>query len=210
MNLLPHSEAFMLYQFMVSFHSRMDGNVPEGATIFIGDSITQSLCTSAVVPVSVNYGIGGDTTTGVLQRLKVYPSLQKAGAVILAVGINDFKYKITNEEMIANYTNIIKQLSSSAPIIISAVLPIDDEVREERRGWNQRITAFNQDLKTLALKSKNVSFMDTGRLLMDANGNLADKYHDGDGIHLNANGNAVWIAELRKTIKNAQQNVAGN
>jgi lysophospholipase L1-like esterase len=112
--------------------------------------------------------------------------------------------------MIANYTNIIKQLSPTVPIIISAVLPIDDEVRGERRGWNQRITAFNQDLKTLALKSKNVSFMDTGRLLMDANGNLADQYHDGNGIHLNAKGNGVWIAELRKTIKNAQQNVAGN
>ena len=40
----------------------MDSLVPVGATVFIGDSITQGLATSAVVPLSVNYGIGGDTT----------------------------------------------------------------------------------------------------------------------------------------------------
>ena len=59
----------------------MDGLIPEGATIFIGDSITQGLATSAVSNQSVNYGIGSDTTLGVLKRLPYYNSMNSAKAV---------------------------------------------------------------------------------------------------------------------------------
>jgi lysophospholipase L1-like esterase len=207
MNLVPHNEAFMHYQHMIGTHARMDANVPKGAVVFIGDSITQGLCLSAIVPTSVNYGIGGDTTVGVLQRLQIYGSLQKAGAVVVAIGVNDLKYNSTNEEILRNYANIIEQMPEDIPIILSAIFPIDEEIRTLWPGWNQRILALNTDLKALALKSKNHFFTDTGRLLVDTKGNLADTYHDGDGIHLNAKGNAVWIIELQKTLKNAQQGI---
>jgi len=206
MNLAPHNEAFMHYQHMIGTHARMDGNVPKGAVVFIGDSITQGLCLSAIVPNSVNYGIGGDTTVGVLQRLKIYGSLQKAGAVVVAIGVNDLKYDITNEEILRNYANILAQMPAHIPIILSAIFPIDEEVRTLWPGWNQRILALNTGLKALASSSKKYFFTDAGRLLVDSKGNLSDKYHD-DGIHLNAKGNAVWIIELQKTLKNAQQGI---
>ena len=47
---------------MLRYHSRIDGNVPNSSVLFIGDSITQGLCVSAVSSPSVNYGIGSDTS----------------------------------------------------------------------------------------------------------------------------------------------------
>jgi lysophospholipase L1-like esterase len=41
--------------------------------------------------------------------------------------------------------------------------------------------------------------VDAGHFLVDVQGNLADEYHDGDGVHLNPKGNGIWIRELQKT-----------
>lgn len=82
--LTPH------YHRMLEYHKRMDGNVLTGSVIFFGDSITQGLCVSAVASHSVNYGIGSDTTFGVLERLKYYRSINRADVVVISIGVNDF------------------------------------------------------------------------------------------------------------------------
>jgi hypothetical protein len=104
-----------------SYHIRMDGNIPDGAVIFIGDSLIQSLCVSAIACPSVNYGIGGDTTVGVLHRLPFYHSITRASVVVLSIGINDMKYR-TNEEILSNYKIIINKIPHKVRIIFSALL----------------------------------------------------------------------------------------
>lgn len=197
------------YNDMVCYHSRMDGNVPDGAIIFIGDSFVQGLCVSAVVPEAVNYGIGGDTTVGVLRRLPTYSSLIRAGVVVVAIGYNDLKFK-NNKEILSNYSAIAEQVPHNIPIVFSAVLPIDEKKRVELHGRNQRIKTINKELKAFTMKSKNMFFVDAGSSLTDAQGNLADEYQDGDGIHLNAKGNAIWIIELQEIVKKAKTLKLGN
>jgi len=87
---------------MLHYHKRMDGNVPEGSVIFIGDSITQGLCVSAIASPAVNYGIGSDTTVGILQRLPYYNSIKRASAVVLAIGINDIRRRSQHLYLIPN------------------------------------------------------------------------------------------------------------
>ena len=199
----PH-EITQHFHRMLRYHRRMDGNVPDGAVIFIGDSLTQGLCVSAIKSPSVNYGIGSDTTVGVLQRLPNYKSIERASAVVLAIGINDMKRR-SNDEILENYRAIIEHLPKTTPVIFSAVLPLDEETRDEWQGRNQdRIKTLNSDLKHLVLARDNVFFVDAGPLLLDEAGNLADIYHDGDGVHLNSQGNAIWIDALRNGIEIAQ------
>lgn len=76
-------------QRMIVYHKAMDASVPAGATIFLGDSITQGLATAAVAPYSINYGIGSATTSELLSNLPSYKSLERATAVFLMIGIND-------------------------------------------------------------------------------------------------------------------------
>lgn len=192
---------------ILRYHARMDGNVPDGAVVFIGDSMTQGLCVSAVAPLSVNYGIGGDTTVGVLQRLPTYHSLQRAGAIVVTIGNNDLKFR-SNKEIVRNYSAIIERLPRDVDVIFSAPLPYDEKANHEWVGSNQRLRALNKDLKLLTQKSRRLHFIDAGPLLVDAEGNLADRFHDGDGTHLNEDGNAVWIVELRRALDEASRQAA--
>jgi hypothetical protein len=97
----PKIEITEHFHRMLRYHSRMDGNVPKQSVIFIGDSITQGLAVTAVINPSVNYGIGSDTTVGVLNRLPVYKSIEKASTVVIAIGVNDMEYR-SNEEILRN------------------------------------------------------------------------------------------------------------
>jgi lysophospholipase L1-like esterase len=203
------SELTEHFHHMVLYHSRMDGNVPAGSIVFIGDSITQGLCVTAVAPSAINHGIGYDTTAGVLQRLPVYGSIKRAGAVVVAIGINDFRLR-TNEDILHNYKMIAEKIPEGVPVVFSAVFPLDEKCFFDCQGWNRRIQALNIELKAFCSASKNHYFVDAGPLLLDAQGNLAAEFHDNDGIHLNSQGNAIWIGELQKTLREAQVKLASN
>jgi lysophospholipase L1-like esterase len=193
---------------MLRYHKRMDGNVPDGAVIFIGDSITQGLCVSGIASPSVNYGIGSDTTVGVLQRLPYYKSIERASAVVIAIGINDMRRR-SNNDILENYRSIIELIPKTTPVVLSAVLPLDEEARAKCQGLNlDRIKSLNSRIEHLTSGSENLFFVDSGPLLVDESGNLADMYHDGDGVHLNSKGNAIWIDILRKGLQKAQQSAA--
>lgn len=77
---------------------------------FLGDSITQSLNVNSVTDRGVNYGIGGDTSLGLLNRLEYYNSLKKADKILVAIGINDFIFNRTSKEIIGNYAKIFELL----------------------------------------------------------------------------------------------------
>ena len=182
---------------MVSYHKRIDGNVPNGAVIFIGDSLTQGLCVSAIAPVAVNYGIGNDTTVGVLKRLHDYESINRAKAVVLAIGINDMEFR-SNDEILLNIKAIRSYIPSTVPVVISGVLPID--VAESLSWEVGRIVDLNTDLKNLAESIESTIFLDSGALMQDGEGRLKRALHIGDGVHLNAAGNEIWINSLKKAL----------
>jgi lysophospholipase L1-like esterase len=192
------------FERMVRYHERMDANVPDGAAIFIGDSITQGLCVSAVVTPSVNYGIGSDTTVGVLKRLPEYRSLERASVCVMAIGVNDLQRR-GNEKILKNYSSILQAIPQQLPLVISSVLPVDERIRENLAGTNTRIKELNSGLQALCeAQSPNCTFVDPGSKLIDPSGNLRKEYDDGDGVHLNGAGNSIWIQELKGVIKRAQ------
>lgn len=204
-----NSEITEHFDRMLRYHRRMDGNVPDGAVVFIGDSITQGLCVSAVASPSVNYGIGSDTTVGVLQRLPVYKSIARASGVVLAIGVNDMKYRL-NGDILRNYSAIIERIPDAVPVIISAVLPLNDDARQSTVQNSQgptktRIFELNSALQRLTRVHGLLRFVDVGPFLADSTGNLARRFDDGDGVHLNSEGNAIWIGHLQKAILEAQQ-----
>ena len=196
----PSPEITEHYTRMMKYHGYMDGSVPEGAVLFIGDSITQGLCTSAVCDRGVNYGIGSDTTVGVLQRLPEYRSMDRARAVVVAIGVNDLRRR-DNAALLDNYRKIAGAVAGRAPLLFSAVLPLDERVREENRGVNARIRELNAGLAALCAERGDCRMVDVFDALLDAEGSLAAEHHTGDGVHLSDKGYAVWIAALRGALE---------
>ncbi len=192
------SELSPYYDRITAYHLRMDGNVPDGATLFIGDSITQGLATLAIENLSVNYGIGSDTTFGVLNRIKRYESLKRADAVVLAIGINDLRRR-GDEMIVDNYKKILDSIPRDIHVVVSAILPVDERVQRVKYK-NKRILKINKLLRELSSKYKNVIFSDAGKLLKNPDNNLKPDFHIGDGVHLSSAGYQVWIKELRRAL----------
>ena len=187
-------------------HERMDATVPEGAVVFIGDSHTQGLCVDTVTTPSVNFGIGGDTTVGVLNRLGKYHCLERASVVVLAVGINDMRWR-DNTEIVENYNRILKALPPKLPVVVNALFPVDAPTVENGNPQitNARIHDLNQALRGLCAAHPRCVFADAGAKLADQTGNLQKALqYRGDGIHLNSDGYRLWIDTLRNAIAEAK------
>lgn len=187
---------------MNTYHGRMDGSVPEGAVLFIGDSITQGLCVAAICEHGVNYGIGSDTTAGVLDRLPLYSSIARAAAVVLAIGVNDLGRR-DNEFILENMREILKYVTEDAPVVVSAILPLDENVASVGKDRNTRIAQLNKSIESLCGEFPDSVFVDASPLLLDDAGNLAESHHVGDGVHPNTKGYEVWIKVLREGLVKA-------
>jgi len=72
---------------ILEHYDRTDSRVPAGATILIGDSIAQRAPFAG--PCIANRGIGGERSDQLLANLGRWPSLDRAGAVVVAIGTND-------------------------------------------------------------------------------------------------------------------------
>jgi lysophospholipase L1-like esterase len=187
------------YNEMIAYHGRMDNNIPENAIIFLGDSLIQSLSVSAIAPLTVNYGIGNDTSLGVINRLKHYRSIGRAKIVIIAIGLNDLSRR-KPVGIMNNYEIIINSIPHNVHIIFNALHPVNEIFCKDKKRTNVIINQLNYDLKKLCSKYENVHFISIADFLIDKTGNLSDEYHTGDGVHLNQNGYGIWIRELKLKI----------
>lgn len=193
------SEITPFHKRIVRYHKRISGNVPAGAVQFIGDSFVQGFTVSAVATPAVNYGIGGDTTVGMLARIPAYESLKTARAVVLLGGFNDLWHR-GERKIIVNFAQMLTLIPAGKPVILTGVFPIDPRVEPAFDGFNQRIMKLNQGLSEICAADSRCQFVDLGRELVDGAGFLNPDLHDGDGLHLNAAGNAVLISALKEKL----------
>lgn len=186
----PAAELDSYYYKLLGVQERQDLQVSSGSTIMIGDSITQGL----IYPRFINYGIGSDTSYGVLSRLGKYKSLTDAEKIILMIGVNDLKRR-SDEEILKNYQKIIDQISNDKLVVFS-ILPVNEEVVSKNpKMSNTRIKKINMELADLCNKNS-VQFIDLSGYFIDENGYLDSNYHVGDGIHLNQAGYDIWVKYL--------------
>lgn len=195
MVLMPGKEELSYhYKNMLTLHLRGDPLVPKGSIFLIGDSITQGLCSTCIAPDVANYGIGTDTTYGMLSRLPQYESLKYAKAVMLAVGVNDIPIR-EDKEIISNLSDIILSLKHTE-VLVSAILPVDENFCSKSLN-NSRIQRINGGIKKVCEVYAHCTFFDSSSRLYGEAGGLKNTYHDGDGLHLNSNGYQVWIDDIQ-------------
>lgn len=191
------AEISEFHRVMVQFHQRVDENLNAGCAIFIGDSHIQGLAVDAIAPKAVNYGIGGDTTAGVLERLPSYGKISQAKVVVLMVGYNDLRYRDDNS-IGSNYSRILKAIPAHVPILTIEV-PLVNEYSAGLRDVNKRIRNINKMIKVLVEKRDQSVFLPLPPDMFQDR-QLKAKYHRGDGIHLNAGGYEILISMIKKAM----------
>lgn len=193
------------YEVTVKHHLRLEGNAPDGVVLFFGDSRMQELYTQPIAALSANFGIGGDTILGLLQRIDRYESLSRSGAAVLAIGLNDLKYREAQEAAVL-FSKVLSRIPPRNRVVVSAVLPIDESVGEASHGGmrsNQHIGELNDLMATACTADERCTFVPVPPELVDPAGGLPPDAHVGDGVHLSAEGAVVWGRALAAALSAA-------
>ncbi len=171
----------------------------QGALVFLGNSITQgcgdNMGNSFPGVKVANRGISGDTTRGVLIRLKEdVLSLNPSGVVIL-IGTNDLEEKASPEVIAGNLKLILAELKKhnpKMPIILCNIFPSS----ASKRRPADKIKEVNKLYFAAVKGDPQITILDTWLLFADAKGD-AKKPEFPDLLHPNKLGYAKWAAALR-------------
>lgn len=166
--------------------------------IFLGDSITEGGEWKALFPSHSirNFGIGSDTTQGVLERID-FIIAGKPKAIFLLIGTNDIGMEIPRSETVHNYYSIIKQIREGSPetqLYIQSILP--------RQASQQfAVEILNQQLQQLAAEHE-VTYVDLYSKFIGDQGGIDADYAN-DELHLLGAGYRCWQQIVAKSLESA-------
>ncbi len=172
----------------------------QGALVFLGDSITQGwgedIGGGAFAGVKVaNRGISGDTTRGVLIRLREDVLALHPAGVVLLIGTNDLEEQADPEVIAGNLKLILaelKQHNAKMPIVLCQVFPSSDTKRRPA----EQIKKINALYAAAVKGDAQITFIETHTLFANAQGD-ARKDEFPDLLHPNKAGYAKWASALR-------------
>jgi len=174
----------------------------QGALVFLGDSITQGWGDNiggAFPGVKVaNRGISGDTTRGVLIRLKEDVLDLKPAGVVVLIGTNDLEENAEPETIAGNLKLILaalKQHNPRMPVILCQVFPSSASMHRPA----DKIKKVNQLYAAAVKGDAQVTMMETHVLFADAQGD-AKKDEFPDLLHPNKAGYAKWAGAIRPVL----------
>lgn len=145
--------------------------------VFIGDSLTDGYDLEKYYPefTTLNRGIGGDTTTGVLNRLKVSVYDVQPKVTVLLIGGNNIY------TMFDDYETILSGLKENLPNTKIVLLSLTAMSKDWAKK-NEQAIINNQKIKSLAQKY-NYRFVDLFTPLYDVARGEAYEGFTVDGAH---------------------------
>ncbi len=173
-----------------------------GEIVFLGNSITEGGDWKSLTDLSntLNRGIGGDVTFGILNRLDEITT-RKPSVIFLLIGINDIAQRVPDSVILVNYKMIVKRIKGKCPstkIYIQSLLPLNPRHAKFPTRYNEmpRVLKLNAAIKSLC-KTESIPFIDIFPIFLDKDGLLAERLTY-DGLHLNREGYIRWSQFLRE------------
>lgn len=161
---------------------------------FLGDSLTDGYDLEKYYPqyLTVNRGIGGDTTFGLEDRLKVSAYDLKPKVVVLLIGANNF------DTMFDNYENILNGFKENLPDTKVVLLSLTS--MSGKWGKNNQKAAYNNVKIKLLAEKYGYEFVDLySPLLNIETGEIYPEYTT-DGGHLTSAGYEVLTNTITPTL----------
>lgn len=165
--------------------------------VFLGDSIT-ALCEWRELlgwdlPI-LNRGIGGDTSAGVLSRIRSVTDLRPS-AVFLMIGTNDLGL-LPPATIASNISAILSEIRRGCPDTLTYLQSILPSRSIKRNRWAQEV---NMELSKFA-DGQTIRYLSLYDCLLD-NEDLLDSRFTHDGLHLSGDGYLKWAAQIQSHIE---------
>jgi lysophospholipase L1-like esterase len=174
----------------------------QGAVVFLGDSITQGwgdVGSSFPGVKTANRGISGDTTRGVLIRLKEDVLAVNPRGVVILIGTNDIEENAEPDDIAGNLKLIIAALREhdpAMPVVLCEVFP--SSVLKSRPA--EKIRKVNALYLEAVKDQPQVTVVDTWSLFADVHGDAKEEEMP-DLLHPDILGQAKWAAALRPILE---------
>ncbi|MEO6920770.1 MAG: GDSL-type esterase/lipase family protein [Collimonas sp.] len=165
--------------------------------VMVGDSITEGGHWSELFPAMrvANRGIGGDSVTGIIDRL---PTIRSTGAkyIFLMIGVNNILAgEKSATQIVPTYQNLITALADTgAKVTVQSTLYISVPNQESK---NKEIEILNHAI-SLFCRENNVNYVDLNSVLSRNQSLRSDV--TSDHIHLNDYGYLLWAGKIRPLI----------
>ena len=173
--------------------------------VFLGDSITEIYPIKEIygdLPI-VKSGVSGYTTSDILKRMYEMVYRYNPTKVFILIGTNDFIYngEDTKEKTVNNIKSIIEEIvkeKKKVKIYLESIYPVNHYLNPIMviNRKNDTIREMNNMMEEYC-KSKDITYIDMYKELVDNNDNFNEKYTD-DGLHPNILGYAK-ISQVRLT-----------
>ena len=177
----------------------------EDEIIFLGNSITDGGKWMQLFPTmnTINQGISGDVTDGILARINAVTALQPQ-KVFLLIGTNDLARGKTVSHVAKNIEKIIVKIQEQSPktvLYLQSVLPVNPNIGKKFSGHKsnvEKINQLNKELQKVA-SEKDIDYINIHKPFSDKNGFLKAKYTH-DGLHLTEKGYEKWRKVIRRLV----------
>lgn len=199
----------------VKVYKGLNEYAKKGQIVFAGSSLMEDfpiyefIQDFSIDRVIYNRGIGGITTTQMLEIMDTCIYDLGPSKIFLNIGTNDIKGEDYSEEgLIERYRMIIKNINKKLPmtkLYLMAYYPVNETLGRDpwakelfKTRTNKRIISANKAVKELA-KELGVRFIDVNKNLYDAEGRLKAAFSV-EGIHMYPNGYKAVLDELLQYI----------
>ncbi len=173
--------------------------------VFLGDSLTEGFEFDRFWPGQplINRGIGGDTVSGLTERLAASLSAVHPQVIFILIGINDLGERCPPPAIHHDLQILKAKLNSQFPgvrLIWQSLLP---SRRDEKTGWPnldvQEIAAVNAFISRHLVESLS-DFVDLYSFFCDGENRL-QKHLTTDGLHLSPAGYQLWAEVIDPLIQ---------
>lgn len=183
--------------------------------VFLGDSITEgygvsaSECWVAAMPGdTVNHGISGDTTAGMLRRFPAHVLREHPDYVVIMGGINDLSEGRSLQSVQQNLQVMYEKAEMRGIGAIPAVCVMPDYAMVLENAWAQYypgIRHLQENLEQLAAwirgyaRSNELLCLDFAQYFPNYTTDGYNRYFS-DGVHPNERGHAIMAQIARKLL----------
>ena len=177
---------------------------PDHLTILLGDSLSLWF-PAELLPgrrVWMNQGISGEKTHTLRSRLNSL-DVANVDTIFLMIGINDLIWGQSDQQLLANYRDIMDYLTTYHPdtqVVVQSILPHGAETStwESRHLLlelpNERIRDMNRSLEDIA-DDYDAYYLELYPIFANGEGKLRPDLTT-DGLHLNREGYLVWRSAI--------------
>lgn len=170
---------------------------PADAVLFVGSSsirLWHTLAADFPELPTINRGFGGSEIADSVYFAEQLIGPYRPRAIVMYAGGNDLADGKSPEQVRDAFGAFVTQARRWAGEVPFAYLSIKPNL--SRRRQLPQIRAANALIRACA-QERGVDFLDIHQHMLGADGEADPRWFDADGLHLNAEGYALWTGEVR-------------